>query len=132
MDPNGLLCLVTHKPKPDTHPKKEVEESQQQKNLCVYICMSAPRYRPPFHEHAAIFPPFLFSRTMACDLCGTPILFLLDVVWNRAKRQSKKRKNLVLLYLHDVELDTIDFFPPTMCVCVCAVTEKWLSSSILC
>jgi hypothetical protein len=87
MDPNGLLCLVTHKSLSQTltrrRKKEEVEESQQQKNLCVYICMSAPRYRPPFHEHAAISPLLLlllFSRTMACDLCGTPILSPIDLM----------------------------------------------------
>ena len=37
MDPNGPLCLAHKSKARHTHKKKGVEESQQQKNLCVYV-----------------------------------------------------------------------------------------------
>jgi hypothetical protein len=67
------FCSKYHMRVPDT--RKEEEERKQQTNLC----MRAPRYRPPFHEHAAYSPTlfFFFLSNDGVWFTGLVLLWLL-------------------------------------------------------
>ena len=97
--------------------KKEEEESQQQKNLC----MRTPRYRPPFHEHAAYSPPlfFFFLPNDGVWFAGLPSSFDLSGTWPKGK--EKNRDKLICM--------TLSWTQYTFCL---RVIEKWLSSIFFC
>lgn len=123
-----LVSRNTQESKPDTHQKKKKKKKLKRANnkricVCIYVWArpaigllftSTPLYPPPPSSSFLPNDGVWFVRD------SHPLSHWLDVVWNRAKRQSKKERTWYYYICMTLSWTQSTFSPPTMCVCLCS------------